>query len=69
MISPQRITAILDRMSHRTILVAGDTLLDRYLFGSVERISPEAPVPVLQVREEVDRLGGAGNVALNIDRL
>ena len=69
MISPQRITAILDRMSHRTILVAGDTLLDRYLFGSVERISPEAPVPVLQVEQEEDRLGGAGNVALNIDRL
>lgn len=69
MISPQRITTILDRMSRRTILVAGDTLLDRYLFGSVERISPEAPVPVLQVRQEEDRLGGAGNVALNVDRL
>ncbi|PPK86341.1 rfaE bifunctional protein kinase chain/domain [Neolewinella xylanilytica] len=47
-------------------LVVGDLMLDRYLSGSVERISPEAPVPVLRYRRQEDRLGGAGNVALNL---
>jgi D-beta-D-heptose 7-phosphate kinase/D-beta-D-heptose 1-phosphate adenosyltransferase len=50
-------------------LVYGDVILDRYIFGQVERISPEAPVPVLKVSSEELRLGGAGNVAVNIDRL
>jgi D-glycero-beta-D-manno-heptose-7-phosphate kinase len=51
------------------VLVVGDAMLDRYWFGSVERISPEAPVPVVKVLREEDRLGGAANVALNIRRL
>lgn len=51
------------------ILVLGDAMLDRYWFGQVERISPEAPVPVLQVSREEDRPGGAANVALNIGQL
>ena len=45
------------------VLVAGDVMLDRYLFGGTERISPEAPVPVVQVRETVNRAGGAAKVA------
>ncbi|MEM7655102.1 MAG: bifunctional ADP-heptose synthase [Bacteroidota bacterium] len=48
------------------ILVLGDLMLDRYLWGKVERISPEAPVPVVEVYEEESRLGGAANVALNL---
>lgn len=51
------------------VLVVGDAMLDRYWFGSVDRISPEAPVPVVSVRREEDRLGGAANVALNVRRL
>jgi D-beta-D-heptose 7-phosphate kinase/D-beta-D-heptose 1-phosphate adenosyltransferase len=51
------------------ILVVGDLMLDRYVFGKVERISPEAPVPVLHVEREEARPGGASNVALNIKSL
>lgn len=51
------------------VLVAGDVMLDRYWFGDVERISPEAPVPVVSVTENTERLGGAGNVALNVTSL
>ena len=47
------------------VLVVGDSMLDRYWFGEVERISPEAPVPVVRVTREEHRLGGAANVALN----
>lgn len=48
------------------ILVVGDLMLDRYFTGSVDRISPEAPVPILHVRQTFDRPGGAGNVAVNV---
>ncbi len=48
------------------VLVIGDLMLDRYWFGEVERISPEAPVPVVHVARKEDRLGGAANVARNI---
>jgi D-glycero-beta-D-manno-heptose-7-phosphate kinase len=51
------------------VLVVGDAMLDRYWFGSVDRISPEAPVPVVKVQREEDRLGGAANVALNVRHL
>ena len=51
------------------MLVVGDAMLDRYLFGDVERISPEAPVPVVRVTREEYRLGGAANVALNVKSL
>jgi D-glycero-beta-D-manno-heptose-7-phosphate kinase len=47
------------------VLVVGDVMLDRYWFGEVERISPEAPVPVVHVSRQEDRLGGAANVAKN----
>jgi D-beta-D-heptose 7-phosphate kinase / D-beta-D-heptose 1-phosphate adenosyltransferase len=52
-----------------TILVIGDVILDRYVYGETTRISPEAPVPVVLVRNTEERPGGAGNVALNIARL
>jgi rfaE bifunctional protein kinase chain/domain len=51
------------------VLVVGDVMLDRYWFGAVERISPEAPVPVVRVSREEERLGGAANVALNAKTL
>lgn len=50
----------------KRMLVVGDVILDRYLWGEINRISPEAPVPVLHYRREAQRAGGAGNVALNI---
>lgn len=49
------------------VLVIGDVMLDRYFFSSVERISPEAPVPVALVHEQKNTLGGAANVAHNLD--
>ena len=51
------------------VLVAGDVMLDRYLFGGTGRISPEAPVPVVHVRETDSRAGGAANVAVNLASL
>jgi D-beta-D-heptose 7-phosphate kinase/D-beta-D-heptose 1-phosphate adenosyltransferase len=48
------------------VIVIGDIMLDRYYFGEVERISPEAPVPVVRVTQKTRRLGGAGNVVLNL---
>jgi D-beta-D-heptose 7-phosphate kinase/D-beta-D-heptose 1-phosphate adenosyltransferase len=57
---------IIEKLKGRRILVAGDVMLDRYLWGVVSRISPEAPVPVVDVRSETYRLGGAANVARNV---
>ena len=51
------------------VLVAGDVMLDRYWFGATQRISPEAPVPVVHVRDIEERPGGAGNVAVNLASL
>ena len=59
----------LERLSRSCVLVVGDAMLDRYWFGSVDRISPEAPVPVVRVEREEERLGGAANVALNVKTL
>jgi D-beta-D-heptose 7-phosphate kinase/D-beta-D-heptose 1-phosphate adenosyltransferase len=56
-------------MKGRRVLVVGDVILDRYVKGSVERISPEAPVPVVLVRGEEHRPGGAANVAANLAAL
>ncbi|MDO4938149.1 MAG: D-glycero-beta-D-manno-heptose-7-phosphate kinase [Sutterellaceae bacterium] len=56
-------------LSAKRVLVVGDTMLDRYWFGDAQRISPEAPVPVVRVVRTDERLGGAANVALNIRSL
>jgi rfaE bifunctional protein kinase chain/domain len=56
-------------LARRRILVVGDVMLDRYWYGAVDRISPEAPVPVVRVEREEERLGGAANVALNVKTL
>ena len=55
-----------EAVSKARVLVVGDVMLDRYWFGEVERISPEAPVPVVHVAKREDRLGGAANVARNV---
>jgi rfaE bifunctional protein kinase chain/domain len=60
---------ILEKLSQIRLLVAGDVMLDRYWFGDVARISPEAPVPVVKVARQEERLGGAANVARNIAAL
>lgn len=51
------------------VMVIGDVMIDRYISGNVERISPEAPLPVVDVNHKEDRLGGAANVALNVQNL
>lgn len=57
------------RFEGARVLVVGDVMLDRYWYGGTSRISPEAPVPVVKVSNSEDRIGGAGNVALNIASL
>src|SRR5579863_10167035 len=64
-----RVEQILDRFSGRAILIVGDVMLDEFIWGKVRRISPEAPVPVVEVVDETYRLGGSGNVAANIQEL
>ena len=56
---------LLEDLSHVRLLVVGDVMLDRYWFGDVSRISPEAPVPVVRVERSEERPGGAANVARN----
>ena len=57
------------KFSNLNILIIGDVMIDTYLWGTVDRISPEAPVPVVSVTKKENRLGGAANVALNIQSL
>ncbi len=65
-ISRDRLSALLSQAEGKRVAVVGDAMLDVYLRGEVERISPEAPVPVVRVRERKLALGGAANVANNI---
>lgn len=58
-----------DRLRAARVMVVGDAMLDRYWFGAVERISPEAPVPIVRVTRDEERLGGAANVAMNVAQL
>jgi rfaE bifunctional protein kinase chain/domain len=66
---PHRLEEIQKSFTGKRIAVVGDLMLDRYFWGKVSRISPEAPVPVVEVDEESTRLGGAANVANNIASL
>ena len=61
--------SLVDRLRNGRVLCIGDVMLDRYVYGDVERISPEAPVPVCRVRSEAAMLGGAGNVVRNLAAL
>lgn len=64
--SEEELQKLFDRFSDVKALVVGDVMIDAYLWGKVERISPEAPVPVISVTKRENRLGGAANVALNV---
>lgn len=68
-IFPSLVSFSRERLAATRVLVVGDVMLDRYWFGEVTRISPEAPVPIVQVDEREERLGGAANVARNIAAL
>lgn len=65
----ERLKALFDGFCGKRVAVIGDLMLDRYVWGAVSRISPEAPVPVLEIESESARLGGAANVANNIKAL
>ncbi|HEV8123162.1 MAG TPA: D-glycero-beta-D-manno-heptose-7-phosphate kinase [Gemmatimonadales bacterium] len=65
-ISRDRILHLLEKLKGRRVVVVGDVMLDRYLIGDTERLSPEAPVPVVTIRERRTALGGAANVAANV---
>jgi len=68
-LSPERIAAVLAGVRSVRVLVVGDLMLDRYISGTVDRISPEAPVPVVSVERETSAVGGAANVAANVAAL
>src|SRR2546426_7659171 len=61
-----RVEEILNRFAGKTILIVGDLMLDEFIWGRVRRISPEAPVPVVEVERQTSALGGAGNVVSNL---
>jgi len=63
------LSKIINSFKNQSILVVGDTMVDKFIWGKVSRISPEAPVPVVEVTRETETLGGAGNVANNITAL
>ena len=59
----------IDRLRTARVLCIGDVMLDHYVYGQVERVSPEAPIPVLWIEREMKTLGGAGNVLRNLRAL
>jgi len=68
-LSKQRAEEILERAADSRVVVLGDVMLDEFIWGDVSRISPEAPVPVVNIRRESTRLGGAANVLANVTAL
>ena len=68
-LDPGRARDLIARLAGQPVLVVGDVMLDRFIVGRVTRISPEAPVPVVQFESDYVRLGGAANVAQNIAAL
>ncbi len=68
-LSPTRTKSLLRRMDGARVLVLGDVMLDVFLWGQAVRLSPEAPVPVVEITRESDHLGGAANVAANVRAL
>ncbi len=65
----EQIDGVINRFSDQNVLVIGDAMIDSYLWGHIERMSPEAPVPVVNIDNREERLGGAANVALNCQSL
>lgn len=68
-IPEKRLTELFNNFNGKAVAIIGDVMLDRYIWGTVARISPEAPVPVVDVNEETEHPGGASNVALNVRNL
>jgi rfaE bifunctional protein kinase chain/domain len=68
-ISKEEIERIFNSFANKRVLVIGDVMLDSYWWGKVDRISPEAPVPIVNISKREYRLGGAANVALNLKKL
>ena len=66
MFDKEKISKLFDSFNDLNVLIIGDVMVDSYLWGDVDRISPEAPVPVVSITKRENRLGGAANVALNI---
>jgi len=66
---PETLIQAVRRFPRKRILVVGDLMLDRFIWGAVSRISPEAPVPIVEIRTETTCLGGAANVAANVKSL
>ncbi|HOJ87187.1 MAG TPA: PfkB family carbohydrate kinase, partial [Elusimicrobiales bacterium] len=65
----QELIKIVDNFKNKTIGIIGDVILDKYIFGKVRRISPEAPVPIVEINSEKISFGGSSNVASNISDL
>jgi rfaE bifunctional protein kinase chain/domain len=65
----EELLRVFDCFTHQRVLIIGDVMVDSYIWGKVDRISPEAPVPVVAVQRKENRLGGAANVALNVKAL
>jgi D-glycero-beta-D-manno-heptose-7-phosphate kinase len=65
-VAMNQIQTLFSSFSKKRVLIVGDVMIDSYIIGKVERVSPEAPVPVVDVTGFDQRLGGAGNVALNV---
>ena len=63
------ISSILNQFKDKQVLIIGDAMIDAYMWGNIHRMSPEAPVPVVDIEKRESRLGGAANVALNIQSL
>lgn len=68
-VSKQRAKEILDRARQCRVVILGDVMLDEFIWGDVTRVSPEAPVPVVNIKRESTRLGGAANVLANVTAL
>jgi len=68
-VKKNNIEQVFSKFSELNVLIIGDAMVDNYLWGKVDRISPEAPIPIVTVTKQENRLGGAGNVSLNIQAL
>ena len=69
MLTTNSVSTLFSGFENLNVLIIGDVMVDSYIWGSVERISPEAPVPIVSVEERENRMGGAANVGLNIKSL
>ena len=69
MMNHSKLINIINKIQNKKVLVIGDIMLDQYVFGSVERISPEAPIPIININNTKSSIGGAGNVLNNLNSL